>query len=73
MFVGRSVCLSIRLHVASNVFFSAVSARIDLKFGGDLQVDLLLHLLLFIKLGRKTGRKSGKKSRRKSRWNSRSK
>jgi hypothetical protein len=46
-FVCLLVRLSVRPHITLNAFFSAVCGRIDLKFGGDLHVDLLFQYLLF--------------------------
>jgi hypothetical protein len=42
--------LSVRPHIALNVIISTVCGRIDLKFGGDLQVDLhlLFHFLFLL-------------------------
>ena len=47
LLVGQSVCRSVCPHITLSVIFSAVHGRIDLKFGGDLHVDLLFQFLIF--------------------------
>jgi hypothetical protein len=45
--VGRLVGWSVSHHIIFNVILSAVCGWIDLKFGGDLHVDLIFKFLFF--------------------------
>jgi hypothetical protein len=50
MLVGWYVGMLVRPHIALKCFFSAVCGRIDLKFGGKLQVNLHFLFLCFFLL-----------------------
>jgi hypothetical protein len=48
--VGLPVGWSVGPHITLKNIFSAVCGQIDLKYGGDLHVDLLFQFLLFFVL-----------------------